>query len=119
MDKEDYTYVVKEGNFDFVKREFKTPNIEKHHKAFVKRAIAINCTNATKCIRIGVVGFNSKFIQLRECKNLEISIPCEVEDIHLLEYECIAARFEGSQLSEDLILRVEGEQWDSKSKDTA
>jgi hypothetical protein len=117
MDTEDYTYVVIIGEVNDERRELKTPDIKRNNKAFVKRAVAINYTKVTKCIRIGVVGKDSKFMQLGECKDLEKLMPCEVKDIRLLEYECIVARFEGSQITEELILRVEGEQCDRRAKD--
>ena len=123
IEKEDYTYVVKQGAFDEIganrigRAARETPEIRRGYKAFVKRAVAINKTSATKWIRIGVINESSAFMQLKECKELDGDAPCEVDDIRLLEYERIVARFDDVKINDVMILRVEGEQWDNRAKD--
>jgi len=56
-------------------------------------------------------------MQLKECKELDGDAPCEVDDIRLLEYERIVARFDDVKINDVMILRVEGEQWDNRAKD--
>ena len=117
MDEENFLDEVKIGAFDNGRGERETPSFKRNYRAFVKKAVAFNLTGVTKCIRIGVVGTDSKFRQFKECKELNQSMPCEVRDIHLREDERIQARFEDVKIDDILILRYEGKQYDSTKKD--
>jgi hypothetical protein len=112
MNKEDYTHVIKKGAFDNGRGERKNPEVKQNYKAFVKRAVAFNNTGVTKRIRIGVLSGGATFMKLGDFRELDKSETCEVIDIRLLEHECIAAYYEGTQIKDELILRVEGEQYE-------